>query len=92
MYGHIERSPATYEAADRHAVQYEHWGVFSLEPIANKGNSHDLGLIRDYSIVDYDDLPDPIESGEGALAQLEKGVDLLQSMVKELDALCPAER
>ena len=63
------------------------WNVFTREQIAQKGNSLDLGLIRDDSIVDYDDLPDPIESGEEAIAQLEEAVDLLQSVVNELKSL-----
>ena len=82
---------AAYEAADRRAVQDERWSVFTREQIAEKGNSLDLGLIRDDSIVDYDDLPDPIESGEEAIAQLEEAVDLLQSMVNELKSLQSAE-
>ena len=44
-------------------------------------------LYRDDSIVDYDDLPDPIESGEEAIAQLEEAIDLLQSVVNELKSL-----
>ena len=75
---------AAYEAEDRQAVQDERWSVFTREQIAEKGNSLNLGLIRDDSIVDYEDLPDPIESGEEAIAQLEEAVDLLQSVVNEL--------
>jgi len=37
--------------------------------------------------VDYADLPDPIESGEEAIAQLEEALDLLQGVVNELKAL-----
>ena len=56
--------------------------------LSDKLNSSlDLGLIRDDSIKDYDDLPDPIESGEEAIAQLEEAVDLLKSVVKELKSL-----
>ena len=82
---------AAYEAADRHAVQDERWSVFTRAQIAEKGNSLDLGLIRDDSIVDYEDLADPIESGEEAIAQLEEAVDLLQSVVNELKALQSSE-
>ena len=82
---------AAYEAADRHAVQDQRWSVFTRAQIAEKGNSLDLGLIRDDSIVDYDDLPDPIESGEEAIAQLEEAVDLLKSVVNELKSLQRAE-
>ena len=80
-----------YKAEDRHAVQDERWSVFTREQIAEKGNSLDLGLIRDDSIVDYEDLPDPIESGEEAIAQLEEAIDLLQSVVKELKSLQSSE-
>ena len=84
---HFQDFEAAFEAPDRHAVQDERWSVFTREQIADKGNSLDLGLIRDDSIVDYEDLPDPIESGEEAIAQLEEAVDLLMSVVKELKAL-----
>ena len=88
---HFADFEAAYEAADRLAVQDERWSVFTREQIAQKGNSLDLGLIRDESVVDYDDLPDPIESGEEAIAQLEEAVDLLQSVVNELKVLSEVE-
>ena len=84
---HFADFEAAFEAADRHAVKDERWSVFTREQIADKGNSLDLGLIRDDSIVSYEDLPDPIESGEEAIAQLEEAVDLLMSVVKELKSL-----
>ena len=88
---HFADFEAADEAADRRAVQDERWSVFTRDQIAQKGNSLDLGLIRDDSIVDYADLPDPIESGEEAIAQLEEAVDLLQSVVNELKALSEVE-
>ena len=48
-------------------------------------------MIRDDSIVDYEDLPDPVESGEEAIAQLEEAVRLLRNVVEELKALEGAE-
>ena len=78
---------AAYEAEDRHSVKDERWSVYTREQIAEKGNSLDLGLIRDESIVDYEDLPDPIDSGEEAISQLEEAVDLLKSVVRELKSL-----
>ena len=84
---HFADFEAAFEAADRRAVKDERWSVFTREQIAQKGNSLDLGLIRDDSVVDYADLPDPVESGEEAIAQLEEAVDLLQSVVNELKAL-----
>ena len=88
---HVAGFEAAYEAEDRRAIQDERWNVFSREQIAAKGNSLDLGLIRDDSVVDYADLPDPVESGEEAIAELEEAVDLLQSVVNELKALSEVE-
>jgi len=76
-----------YEAEDRTSMEDERWSRFTREEIAEKGNSLDLGLIKDDSIVDYEDLPDPIESGEEAIAMLEEAIDLLQSVVNELKSL-----
>lgn len=84
---HFADFEKAYEASDRHAVRDERFNVFTREQIAEKGNSLDLGLIRDDSIMDYEDLPNPIESGEEAIAQLEEAADLLMSVVKELKAL-----
>ena len=84
---HFADFEKAYEAEDRHAVQDERWNVFTREQIAEKGNSLDLGLIRDDSVLDYNDLPDPTESAEEAAANLEEAVDLLMSVVKELRAL-----
>ena len=79
---HFADFEKAYEAEDRHTVQDERWSVFTREQIAEKGNSLDLGLIRDDSVLDYNDLPDPAESAEEAAANLEEAVDLLMSVVK----------
>ena len=84
---HFADFEKAYEAENRHAVQDERWSVFTREQIAEKGNSLDLGLIRDDSVLDYNDLPDPAQSAEEAAANLEEAVDLLMSVVKELRAL-----
>lgn len=66
----------------------ERWSKFTREEIENKySDSLDLGLIKDDSIIDATELPDPVESGEEAIAQLEEAVDLLKSVVRELKAL-----
>lgn len=76
-----------YTAADRNAVVDERFSCFSRAQIAEKNNSLDLGLIRDDSIIDYEDMQDPIESGEAVVAKLEEAVDLIQSVLKELRSL-----
>ncbi len=64
------------------------WSAFTREEIArNPDDSLDLGLIRDESVLDYHDLPDPADSAEEAAANLEEAVDLLMSVVKELRSL-----
>ena len=78
---------AAYEAADRRAVRDERWSVFTREEIAEKGNSLDLGLIKDDSIIDYDDLPDPAESAADAAQKLEEAAQLLRQVAAELRAL-----
>ena len=84
---HFDDFVAAYTAEDRRDVTDERWSVFTREQIEAKGNSLDLGLIRDDSMLDYNELPDPIESAEEAVANLEEAVDLLMSVVKELKAL-----
>lgn len=83
-YDHFKEFITAYTAENRHAVQDDRWSVFTREEL---GNTLDKGLIRDDSVLDYDDLPDPIESGEECIAQLEEAVDLLKSVVKELKSL-----
>jgi type I restriction enzyme M protein len=84
---HFAAFEAAYTAPDREAVNDERWHKFTRDEIAAKGDSLDLGLIRDDSVVDYEDLPDPIESGEEAIAQLEEAISLLRGVVDELKSL-----
>lgn len=87
-YEHFNDFIVAYTSKDRHAVQDERWNVFTREEL---GNTLDKGLVRDDSILDYDDLPDPIESGEECIAQLEEALDLLMRVVKELKSLESSE-
>lgn len=78
---------AAYGAEDRSKVADERWQCFTREEIAQKGNSLDLGLIKDDSVLDYEDLPDPAESAAAAAEKLAEAVDLLQSVAQELRSL-----
>lgn len=78
---------AAYTAEDRSKVADERWQCFTREEIAQKGNSLDLGLIKDDSVLDYEDLPDPAESAAEAAEKLAEAVDLLQSVAQELKNL-----
>lgn len=90
---HFDGFKAAYIAEDRKSVSDERWSCYTYEQISEEGKNHslDLGLIKDDSVLDYDDLPDPIETGEECIAQLEEAVDLLMSVVKELKSLEGAE-
>lgn len=75
-----------YEAADRHRVEDERWHSYTREEISAKDDSLDFGLIKDDSIIDYEDLPDPVESAESAIASLREAAKLLQEVADELRA------
>ena len=76
-----------YTAEDRHKIQDERFSVFTREQIAEKGNSLDLGLIKDDSILDYEDLPNPIDCTEEMIADLSEAQTLLNEVVNELKSL-----
>lgn len=84
---HLEGFVTAYNAKDRNTIKDERWSVMSRKEVEKKGNIFDCGLIQDDSVLKYEDLPDPITSGETAIEQLEEAVDLLQSVVKELKSL-----
>lgn len=84
---HFDDFIKAYESKDREAVEDERWNKVTRDEIREKNDNLDLGLIKDDSILDYEDLPDPIESAEEAVAKLEEATDLLMSVIKELKAL-----
>lgn len=81
---HFEDFIKAYTVEDRNKIEDERWSVYTREEIREKGDNLDLGLIKDESITDYEDLPDPIESAEDAVSKLEEAADLLMSVIKEL--------
>ncbi len=77
---------AAYTAADRGAVSDERWSRFTREEIREKGNTLDLGLMRDASLED--DTPiDPAESAETAARSLEEAAALLRDVAASLRAM-----
>ncbi|MEI8198735.1 MAG: N-6 DNA methylase [Eubacteriales bacterium] len=76
-----------YSAEDRKKVLDERFSCFTRQQISEKNDSLDLGLIRDDSIIEYEDLQNPVESGEEVIANLEEAIDLILSVVKELKSL-----
>ncbi|MFK4167303.1 N-6 DNA methylase [Paenibacillus lautus] len=84
---HFESFIKAYKAENRSNVKDERWNVFKREEIAKKGDSLDIGLIADESLISYNNLPDPIESAEEAIEKLQKAMDLLNEVTKELRAV-----
>ncbi len=76
-----------FDAEDRRAVRDERFNVFTRQQIAEKNNSLDLGLIRDDSVAVSEELPDPINTGEEIISQLQDAIDLIQSVVDDLQDL-----
>ncbi|KMY54938.1 SAM-dependent methyltransferase [Bacillus sp. FJAT-27231] len=84
---HFESFMKAYVAEDRSNVEDERWNKFTREEIAKKDDSLDIGLIADNSLSSYENLPDPIESAEEAIAKLQQAMDLLNEVVEELRAV-----
>ncbi|WP_203361573.1 N-6 DNA methylase [Bacillus sp. REN10] len=84
---HFEDFMKAYVAEDRSKVEDERWNKFTREEIAKKDDSLDIGLIADESLSSYENLPDPIESAEEAIAKLQQAMDLLNEVVAELRAV-----
>jgi type I restriction enzyme M protein len=84
---HFDSFVAAYTAEDRKKVEDERWNVFTREEIRKKDDSLDIGLIADDSLSAYNNLPDPIESAEEAMAKLEQALVLLGEVVAELKAV-----
>lgn len=84
---HFDAFVEAYTAEDRSSVQDERLNVFTREDIRKKDDSLDIGLIADESLSAYDNLPDPIESAELAIAKLDEAMTLLLEVVSELKAV-----
>ena len=64
--------------------------MFTKDEIRKKGDSLDLGLIKDDSVISQEDLPNPVESAEIAIGKLEQASDLLSAVIRELQ-MCGVE-
>lgn len=84
---YFENFMKAYVAEDRTKVEDERWNKFTREEIMKKNDSLDIGLIADESLSSYENLPDPIESAEEAIAKLQQAMDLLSEVVDELRAV-----
>ena len=81
---HFDEFEKTYGADSVEKDKLERWTRFTLEDIKQKAWSLDLGLIKDDSIVDHENLPNPVDSAQDAIDKLEEAMDLLRGVIKEL--------
>ena len=74
-----------YKAKDRNQVDDVRWNCFDIEEIKTAGNIFDIGLIKSESDNELEN--DPIESSQQIISDLEEAVDLLKSVIAELNIL-----
>ena len=84
---HFADFERAYTAKRRDKVRDERWTRYTRAEIAARGESLDLGLMRDENMLDSNALPDPAESAAEAAALLEEAADLLRGVAAELGAL-----
>jgi type I restriction enzyme M protein len=70
--------------AKRAQIQDERWKSISIDEIAKKNYSLDLGLIADDSITNSDDLGEPLDIAKEALLELESITNELNAIIKDL--------
>ncbi len=86
---HFEEFERSFEKREEKET-LERWTLVSMEEIMKKEYSLDLGLIKDESVIDSEDLPNPIVTAQASIDKLEEAVDLLKSVIHEL-TLCEQE-
>lgn len=73
-----------YNTEDRTTLQDERLNYVLREEITQKNDSLDLGLIVDDSITKAEDIGEPIDIAQDALAELEAITSSLNNIIKEL--------
>ena len=75
-----------YNAEDRHSVDDPRWSVLTREEIAAKGNSLDLGLMKDDSKNEIS-LSELIAQSEELLSEFKETMNSLEAITSELKQL-----
>lgn len=75
-----------YNAEDRHSVDDPRWTVLTREEIAAKGNSLDLGLMKDDSKKEIS-LSELVAQSEELLSEFKETMNSLESITSELKQL-----
>ena len=87
---HFKEFVETFHKPKTQKLKIERWSSFTIKEIEEKGFNLNLGLIQDDSVINQEDLPNPIESAEVAIIKLEQATDLLRGVIKELQ-ICGVE-
>ncbi|MCD8417834.1 N-6 DNA methylase [Tenacibaculum finnmarkense genomovar finnmarkense] len=74
-----------YNADDRTKIKDDRFSCITRDEITNKNDSLDLGLIADDSITKAEDIGEPIEIAQEALAELKEITKALNSIIKALN-------
>ncbi|WP_370425066.1 class I SAM-dependent DNA methyltransferase [Tenacibaculum dicentrarchi] len=74
-----------YNADDRTKIKDERFSCITRDEIIKKNDSLDLGLIADDSITKAEDIGEPIEIAQEALAELKEITKALNSIIKALN-------
>ena len=77
----FEKFIAAYKSEEREKIKDERGNYFTREQIAEKGNTLDLGLIKDDSIIDYENLPNPLELGKEISENLTRATELMNELI-----------
>lgn len=84
-----DKVEAEYDGTINHTrrakIKDERWQCLTREQIALKGDSLDLGLIADSSLVDSDSLGEPVDILQEAKEELKDILSKLDAMIKELE-------
>lgn len=81
---HFTDFEKAYVAEDRTQIKDERLSYMSREAILQKNDSLDLGLMADDSLSKAEDLGEPIDIAEEALAELDAITTSLNAIIKEL--------
>ncbi|WCC48051.1 hypothetical protein [Tenacibaculum finnmarkense] len=74
-----------YNATDRTKIKDDRFSCITRDEITKKNDSLDLGLIADDSITKAEDIGEPIEIAQEALAELKEITKALNSIIKALN-------
>lgn len=81
---HFANFEKAYQAKDRTKIKDERWTCLTRAEIAQKNDSLDLGLMADESLSKAEDLGEPVDIANEALAELEAITLSLNNIIKEL--------